>query len=346
MKPSSCKLLFTKSHFTGRIDKEMEIYMYYIIVNPASKTGKGQKIWNKLQTELEHKKVTYQVYFTKGVTDGTTYAKQITQNITSPITLIILGGDGTVNEVIQGIENKPMVRIGYIPTGSSNDLARDLGLSHNPLILLEHILTHTATTSLDIGKVTYLSGSERLTNRKIDEQTSFSRLFAVGCGIGFDAAVCEEALRSPIKNFFNHLKLGKLTYLGIALKQILKAPKVSCDLYLDNTEKISYSKFLFIVSMVHRFEGGGFMFCPNADATDGLFDICIAGNISSLQALRILPHAFKGNHLRYPQVFSYRAKNVHIKTSIPLWVQTDGEVHMLADEIHLTNVESKLQFIY
>lgn len=319
--------------------------MYYIIVNPASKTGKGQKIWTILEKELKNNQVAYQVYFTKAVGDATEFARELTASLTSAITLIVLGGDGTINEVIQGLKNTSLVHIGYIPTGSSNDLARSLKLEKDPVLALHNIFHPKQIKTCDIGKVTYISGTVKETKQPLAEGESVSRLFAVGCGIGFDAAVCEEALDSPIKRTLNHLKLGKLTYLGIALRQILRAPKVSGELYLDDEKPIFLPKFLFIAFMVHRYEGGGFMFCPKADPTDELLDICVAGNLSFIRALRILPTAFSGNHLRFPEVYNFRAKNIKIKTSIPLWVHTDGEVHLISDEIHLTNEKSKLQFI-
>lgn len=319
--------------------------MYYIIVNPASKTGKGKKIWTVLEKELKNNQVAYQVYFTKAVGDATKFAREITASLSSTITLIVLGGDGTINEVVQGIENTSLVHIGYIPTGSSNDLARNLKLEKDPILALHNIFQPKQITSCDIGKVTYVSGTIKETKQPITKGSSISRLFAVGCGIGFDAAVCEEALSSPIKTTLNHLKLGKLTYLGIALRQILRAPKVSCHLYLDEEEPIFLPKFLFISSMIHRYEGGGFMFCPKADPTDELLDVCVAGNLSFLKVLRVLPTAFAGNHLRFSEVYNFRAKNIKIKTSIPLWVHTDGEVHLLSDEIHLTSIKNKLQFI-
>ena len=77
---------------------------------------------------------------------------------------------------------------------------------------------------MDLGRLTYLD----------EDQPEESRLFAVSCGIGFDAAVCAEAMSSRIKDTMNRIGLGKLTYLGIALKQLITAHKVSCTLTLED----------------------------------------------------------------------------------------------------------------
>ena len=241
--------------------------MHHLIINPASKSGKGVHIFERLEPYLIKQKADYQTYFTTGNGDATIFIREIIDtSVVIPVKVIVLGGDGTINEVLQGIDDFSKVILGYIPTGSSNDLARDLQLSKDPIVNLNSILDGKKTVTMDIGQITYEDGS--------------SRKFAVSGGIGFDAAVCEEAMYSAIKDFLNHIGLGKLTYLGIALRQLFTAKKASCDLYIDDNDPIHINRLLFIASMVHKYEGGGFLFCPEASYKDGLLDICAVGNIS------------------------------------------------------------------
>lgn len=288
--------------------------MYHIIINPASRSWKGLQIWKKqIEPALQSKNVTYRSYFSEKTGDVARLAKQITSSPgTRPLTLIILGGDGTVNEALQGIQDTSEIILGYIPTGSSNDLARDLKLPKVPLAALELILQKGKPTFMDLATLTYDDGS--------------LRRFAVSCGIGFDAAVCEEALHSKIKLVLNKLGLGKLTYLGIALKQLFAAKAVSCKLSLDNKPPIDIKTVLFVTAMLHRYEGGGFMFCPDADSGDGLLNICAVGDIPKLLVLLALPTAFWGKHYIVKGITPYTASRIHIETSKPLWVHTDGEV--------------------
>jgi len=320
--------------------------MYHIIVNPASKTGKGLKIWKTLLPVFKKQNIKYQVQFTTGLDSATQITHQLTASITSPIILIVLGGDGTINEVIQGLSNHHLVKIGYIPTGSSNDLARSLNISKNPLKALETITNNPVATFLDIGRVNFLSGYHRLTNIPITKDDNISRLFAVGFGIGFDAAVSESAINSPIKGFLNGIGLGKLTYVVIALIQLMKAPHASCDIFLDHGKKVHFKKFLFIAAMVHTYEGGGFKFCPDADPQDDYLDICVAGNINFSKACVIIPSAFKGKHVKFGDVHIYRSKNITIKSSLPLWIHTDGEVNIAASHITLSSIAKRVQFIF
>ncbi len=310
--------------------------MYHIIINPASRSGKGLKLWKETVEPALHKEgITYRSYFSREAGDVARLTREITSVAPTegdPLKLIILGGDGTVNEALQGIEDPSRIVIGYIPTGSSNDFARDLKIPKDPVQALDRIL-HTGTVHpMDMSTVYYPDGE--------------IRRYAVGCGIGFDAAVCEESTCSRIKAFCNRIGLGKLTYLGIALKQLFTAPKVSCELTLDGKAPIHIKNFLFVTSMNHRYQGGGFKFCPDADDNDGIMNLCAVGNVPRLVVLLALPTAFFGKHFIFKGVNPYRASTVHIKTSRPLWVQTDGEVTRQTDEFTVECSRSAMNIIY
>ena len=288
--------------------------MYHIIINPASRSGKGLKIWKEQVEPMLHRdNVTFRSYFSRCAGDISKIVREIcTASNGNPSTIIVLGGDGTVNEALQGIDDNAKITLGYIPTGSSNDFARDLGIPKEPTAALDLILHRGKTQSMDLGTITYEDGHKRR--------------FVVSTGIGYDAAVCEEALHSKIKAFCNKIGLGKLTYLGIALKQLFTTKTTSCTLTLDNNPPIAINKVLFVASMLHRYEGGGFMFCPKADPSDGLLDLCVVGDLPKLLILCALPTAFYGKHYMFKGINAYKASRIKIETSTPLWVHTDGEV--------------------
>lgn len=306
--------------------------MYHIIINPASRSGKGMKIWKEqIEPALLRGSVSYQPHFSRQAGDVSRIAGKISASAETPVKLILLGGDGTVNEALQGISDPSRVILGYIPTGSSNDLARDLGIPADPTAALDLILHSGKCRPLDLGTVHYSDGQ--------------MRRFAVSCGIGFDAAVCEEALRSRVKKILNKLGLGKLTYLGIALKQLFAAKPISAKLILDDGAPIDMGNILFTACMLHRFEGGGFMFCPDADAQDGILNLCAAGDLPKALLLFALPTAFSGKHYRFRGITPYQAKKVIIETSAPLWVHTDGEVTRKSSRITVTCEQKAMQII-
>ncbi len=167
----------------------------------------------------------------------------------------------------------------------------------------------------------------------------------VGCGIGYDAEVCEETFLSPMKSVLNRIGLGKLTYLGIGLKKMVTAPCVRAAVRLDGERIVHLQKMLFVASMLHRFEGGGFCFCPQADAQDGILDVCVVDGVPKWKYPVIIPFALLGRHGRFSGVSLCRARRIDIKTSVPLWVQTDGEVPGKMDRITITNEKQKVRFI-
>ena len=172
------------------------------------------------------------------------------------------------------------------------------------------------------------------------------RRFMVGCGMGFDAAVCEEVGKSKLKNVLNKVKLGKLTYLGIALKQLIQSEMIDGKIILDDTKEIPIKRMYFSVAMVHHYEGGGFKFCPDAKEDDGLLDFCIAADASKLRVLRILPTAYDGKHIRFKEIKMLRGKKATIVSEKPMWVQTDGEVKTQARKITVSDLGKKVHFIY
>ena len=324
--------------------------MYYCIVNPSARSGKGKDIWELLEKKFAEKGLEYRAVFTKGPGHATKLAHNLTAPRNSdndkvgPTKLIVLGGDGTLNEAINGIQDFENTLVGYIPIGSSNDFARDLSFPKKTDDLIEQILEAKVVRALDLGKLTYNSMS-RETSRLHEDRIAVTRLFDVSAGIGFDAAVCEQALSSNTKNFLNKIGLGKLTYGSIALRQLFKAEKVPCEITLDDNKTIQLKRFIFIAAMVHHYEGGGFKFAPNADLTDGKFDLVYAGNMPSAKMLLALPLSFIGHYFWIKGIGHHLVQKVSIKTGKPMWVHTDGEVSVKSDHITFECLKQKLKMM-
>lgn len=303
--------------------------MYFFIVNPKSRSGRGQKIWNLLEAELLQRNVIYEVFFT----EYPHHATDIARNLTSGgdfLNIIILGGDGTINEFLCGVDDLSKITLGYIPTGSSNDFARDLKLPTDPHEALHIILNPKKYTYKDVGVVSYPSGDRR---------------FSVSTGMGFDAAVCFEALRSKIKDFLNKVKLGKLTYAGIALRQLHLHKAFPCDLILDDYKKVTFKKCFFVAFMIHKYEGGGFKFCPQADYQDGYIDICVVEDIQKLKALLMLPIAYIGLPVKLKEVHNYKCKTAFLSTPNLMPVHADGESCEYQNQISVTCLKQKIRVI-
>lgn len=309
--------------------------MYHFIINPVSRSGKGQKIWSELKTYLIQHKIPYKAHISDSPGKIIEIVRELTENSqNNSVKLVVLGGDGTMNEVLQGVKDFSRTDIAYIPTGSSNDLARDLKIRGSPLEILKDILNTKEPVLIDLGELTYNSIYKDCETSPNHEK-KHTRYFAVSSGIGYDASICKEAMTSKAKKVLNKLHLGKLTYGAIAIKQLFTSKKPSCELLLDNTTHLQVKKLRLLSVMIHSYQGGGMKFCPDANWQDGEFDLCVAGDISIFRTLLLLPQTFSGKHVGAKGVHICHAKEVHIQTEVPLWVHTDGEVSVQSNDITL-----------
>ena len=322
--------------------------MFYFLVNPASRSGHGREVFKKIETYMKEEKIEYQAFFSKRPGHMVELMNDICKEHledTERTNIIILGGDGTFNEAIQGICDFSKVNIGYIPTGSSNDFARAVIYSDDPVENAKKVLGAKEPMKFDIGKLKYENISterSKLANGPVPP----TRYFNVSCGIGFDAAVCEEALESKAKDFLNKIGLGKLIYGLVAIRQIFGAKLCDAVLTLEDDEEIEMKKCRFIVGMNTCYEGGGYKFAPNAVPDDGYLDICAVGNISPFGVLLALPGAQKGKHVKKKKIHTYHVKSFSIRTSKPLWVHTDGEVFVKSSAIKVSLIPGGLNFLW
>lgn len=303
--------------------------MYTFIVNPHSRSGLGQHIWNEVSAILDAKQIPYEVFFTKYQKHATKYVAELTSDLKEH-TLVVLGGDGTVNEVVSGIADFSFITLGYIPTGSSNDFARGLKLPTSPADALNNILNPGAIKPLDVGVL---------------QCPKKKHYFAVSTGLGFDAAICHQAVVSKLKVFLNKIKLGKLTYVGIALNRLFIDPTVTMKLTIDDQPPLVFDNTYFIAVMNTPYEGGGFKFCPDAKSDDGILDVIVINNLTKKKVLALLPTAFSGNHVKFKGVSIYKGKNISIESSKALAVHTDGEPVFLQKNISVTTAPKQLKII-
>lgn len=303
--------------------------MYTFIINPASRSGSGAAVWRQLEPVLKDRQIPYEAFFTRYQRHAVRLARDITGD-GAPHTLIVLGGDGTINEVINGIQNISGTVLGYIPSGSGNDFARAFHLPCDPAGALELVLQPPAVTAIDIGCLSYQNHTRR---------------FAVSTGLGFDAAICHQAVISRLKPVLNRLHLGKLTYALIALDRLHYLRPADGTVTLDTGEVLPFSSLLFTAVMNLPCEGGGFFFCPGADPCDRQLDLVIASGISRLRALCLLPLALKGAHKGKKGILLRKCRRAVIETSSALPVHTDGEPVFLQKKIELSLLDEQLRIM-
>ena len=328
--------------------------MLHILINPGSSSGSGINKW----TEIEKLFQKYGAQYTVHQSSPSRSIEDICGELTGDgrdCTLVILGGDGSMNWAVNGIRDFARTKIGFIPIGSGNDLALDIDLPKDIEELVRRISKEEVVRRCDIGRVTYHNRCDELdpfSHRPVKDPPKDLppyRLFNISSGIGFDAACCQSAEVSRFKKVLNRIHLGKLIYLAAAIKLILTAPMEPATITFtdaDGTVRTrEFRHLLFAVCMNHRYEGGGFKFCPDASVEDGIMDVCMAGDLNRLNFFRIFPTAYDGGHLAYDGVEADRSVSVDIRTSLPLWVHTDGEVACRSSAVSFDILPEKLQMI-
>ncbi|WP_343209772.1 diacylglycerol/lipid kinase family protein [Anaerolentibacter hominis] len=283
--------------------------MYHFIINPRSRTGKGQEVWESVKQLLDQKGIAYTHHFTHYEFHAVKIAGDLCRRYPEEKTIVIVGGDGTVNEVINGIETYEDVILGYIPSGSSNDYARSLSIPKDPAKALEHILA---------GRIVWIDHGIIQTDRK-------TRRYAGSAGMGYDAAICKANLSSPAKKLLNKLHLGKLSYMCLSLKVLLKYKPVDIRLRVDHGPWTRYQDVLFVSPMNQPYEGGGFKMAPHADMSDGKLSACIIYQMPKWKAMLLLPLAFSGRHMGVKGTGEVHGARIEIAADEPLITHADGE---------------------
>lgn len=284
--------------------------MLHFIVNPSARSGLGKSVWENTRQRLSGSQTPYQVHFTEGPHHATELVSKITGDGRSH-TLVVLGGDGSIDEAVNGIRYSGKTTLGYIPFGSGNDFARGLGISTHAEQALSTVLAPSSTRHLDLGKIRFGQTTHR---------------FAVSAGIGYDADICHRLDASGLKKLLNRFHLGRLAYAGMGLVRLICFRPSEMTVTLDDLKTLHFKRAYFAAAMNLRYEGGGCMFCPNALPDDGYLDLIVIADISKFRALvTILPTVFTGKHIHMKGVHIYRCKRADITSSLALPVHSDGE---------------------
>lgn len=316
--------------------------MFHVIVNPAGAGGKTMKTWLKAEKIMREKGMDYDVHYSSLKHNINDIVYELTSK-DEDTDLILFGGDGTMNLAVNAIADFEHTRLGFIPCGSGNDLAKALRIPADIERCLDTIAKGEISRTLDVGETVCHKLYDK--NRKLIQDTDTVRRFNISSGIGFDAEICANVESKDTKKILNRVQLGKLSYITEAVKVIFAARRADCTIILDQQETLHFEKLLFTAAMNTAYEGGGFMFGPGADPSDGQFDLCAADHLSRFDFFRMFPYAYTGSHLKFEGVTMRKAKQAHIKTDQPFWVHTDGEVLGMSDDIIFRISDQKLRLL-
>ncbi|MEH7379602.1 diacylglycerol kinase family protein [Bacillus sp. JJ1533] len=285
------------------------------IVNQKAGNGKGLKVWNKLKRELERKRVNYRSFFTKYPNHAQELARQIGSMFEDKVEAVVaVGGDGTINEVINGMVYYPEIKVGFIPAGSGNDFSRGFNVPKSPLDALSFIL-HNQTRKgkwFDIGKCK-LGGK------------SNSSYFVSSLGTGFDAAVSKLTNESKMKKYLNKVHLGSLAYVVALIRLLFSYRLTNVSINIDGKD-YQYENVWFVTVSNQPFYGGGMKISPKASPLDGYFDITVVHNLTRLKLLFIFVTVFFGAHTKFREIAQHKGVRIKIDSEQKMLVHADGEL--------------------
>ncbi len=210
-----------------------------------------------------------------------------------------VGGDGTVNEVVNGIAGTQSL-LGIIPLGSGNDFIRSI----TPTYDIKNILVNTINgegKSIDLARVN-------------------DKYFINISSIGFDADVVYNADK------FKKIPVipGSMAYVISIIYTVMRKRISKVKIHIDDSEM--ERKLLLAAIANGRFYGGGMLAAPEAKINDGLFDICLVSEANRFQILSLFPKYIKGEHGQLKEVQFLRGKKVKIESNEELSLNIDGEI--------------------
>ena len=270
---------------------------YFIIANPISGNGKAKNLIHKLTNDLINQNKTYKIL----TTEYAGHAKKICQTLQDYEKMIIIGGDGTFNEVINGImlnHHKPT--LGFLPGGTGNAMMHDLaGTTYEKAI---NIILSNQKKKIDVMKL------------DLNNSTEYS-INIVGWGMAADINILSEKLRF----------LGHPRYTISSLYYVFNKNSRKVKIQIDGQERIENCLFILTLNTIHT--GKGMKAAPRAKLNDGLIDIIILkSKISKLELILLLPKIFSGKHILSNKIEYVQAKQINIIPEENEILNIDGEM--------------------
>ena len=278
----------------------------HFIINEQAGDGKGAKLWASLR-----KNISYLSHLTERRNHAEELAQQLAKQTTVSLLLIVIGGDGTIHEVLNGVAGYPHVTVGIMKAGSGNDFARTFP-AFNSLQEVESYLARKRANrkAVDLGSV-------RLSD-------SHQRYFASSCGFGLDADISLAVGQSTIKKTLNKWRLGSIVYALTVARSLLAFKPFNVKIQMDSDTRIFENVWMITVSN-QKYYGGGMKISPHSICNDGEFELTVIHSISVLKFLAVFLTVFNGSHTKLKGVSTYKNNKFIIRTDRVIGCHTDGE---------------------
>jgi len=273
------------------------------LVNPASANGKTGKRWPRIATAAHAAGLRGEAVFSERPGQLGELAREAADG--GAKLLVVVGGDGTVHEVVNGVAGRDGVELALIPRGTGWDFARTHAVPKGLTDALR-IAREGEARSFDLGWATYRAdGVER------------SAWFANMASVGMSGAVAAKA------NATTKALGAKTSYLLALGVTFARWKNVQLRVSIDDERREALMEDCIVA--LGRYLAGGMMITPEAKPDDGLFDVLLIGDITKTELVRVMPKIYRGTHLPHPKGELLRGTTVTIDADEPMPIQLDGE---------------------
>ena len=277
-----------------------------VIVNPVAGAKTTYRKWPVINELLQSGGMSFEYQYTEGTGHAIELAREATASGYQFV--VAVGGDGTVNEVANGIlqaRDSSEATIGIISTGTGGDFIRTAGITKD-YIKASSCLHGAERRMIDVGVVDFTKNNQ-----------PSRRYFINSAGVGFDAQAIEAASRLP--KIFG----GTVPYVLGLLKSVISYRNKLLEVCFN--DRCEQRKVLTMVMANGCYFGGGMCIAPNADIYDGVFDVVCVGDVGKIDLLKTFPKIYKGTHITHPLVEIERSSHVEIKSADKVFIEADGE---------------------
>jgi diacylglycerol kinase (ATP) len=288
-----------------------------VIVNPRSAGGATERKWAATASDLRTHFGPFSVAFTREAGDGIRLARH---GVESGRKLIIAcGGDGTINEVANGIlQMKSDVEMAILPSGTGGDLRRSIKMPQNPREAARALLTGS-TIRIDVGRVTFQDFDDR----------AISRYFLNVSSFGLSASIIERVKTGSSLSWLPlDVVRGKASFAISTLQEIVGLDYSIVKVKIDDGEERTLNTINFCVANASYF-GGGMKIAPDAKLADGLFDVVNIGDLGTAKMILNSYTLYRGTHVELPEVKCKRARKIEAHPALPetiMRLEVDGEL--------------------
>ncbi|HXG83111.1 MAG TPA: diacylglycerol kinase family protein [Pyrinomonadaceae bacterium] len=288
-----------------------------IIVNPKSAGGATESRWARTASDLAKHFGAFEVEFTRRGGHAIEIAEIAARN--GRRLIIACGGDGTINEVANGIlESGKDAELGILPSGTGGDFRRTLNIPHSTRETAEY-LRGGLTKTIDVGKVTFVNHAGENTSRYFLNVSSF----------GLSAAINERVkIKDSLKWLPGDVLRGKAKFALSTLQEVLESEFTTVKVSIDGADEKMLNTTNFCVANA-RYFGGGMKIAPGAKLDDGFFDVVNIGDIKTAKILTNAYRLYSGSHLSLDEVKHKNAKRIEIRAADQnqtIFIETDGEL--------------------